>query len=170
MRLLRSFLAGLLFLGIALAVPAADVSGYAARIAPLIDPAKLATLGERGANPRVQKYVAQLAEAQKKHAPVMRADGEVLLVRVEIYLKAGKPDMAQPVAQTLARTCGADWRAHYALAQTEAQVGTFEAARAALERAFALADIRQQALGDPLLGRLWRNLDLRTESLNSQRG
>ena len=70
MRLLRSFLAGLLFLGIALAVPAADVSGYAARIAPLIDPAKLATLGERGANPRVQKYVAQLAEAQQQHVPV----------------------------------------------------------------------------------------------------
>jgi hypothetical protein len=32
---------------------------YAVKIAPLIDPAKLATLGERGANPRVQKHVAQ---------------------------------------------------------------------------------------------------------------
>jgi len=38
---------------------------YAERAAPLIDPAKLATLGERGANPRVQKYVAQLAEARR---------------------------------------------------------------------------------------------------------
>jgi len=34
------------------------------RIAGLIDPAKLATLAVRGANPRVQKYVAQLEEAR----------------------------------------------------------------------------------------------------------
>jgi hypothetical protein len=34
------------------------------RIAALIDPAKLATLAQRGANPRVQKYVAQLEEAR----------------------------------------------------------------------------------------------------------
>lgn len=36
----------------------------AERVASLIDPGKLATLAERGANPRVQKYVAQLYEAQ----------------------------------------------------------------------------------------------------------
>jgi len=40
------------------------VATYAARIASLIEPAKLATLGKRAANPRVQKYVAQLAEAR----------------------------------------------------------------------------------------------------------
>ena len=34
------------------------------RIAALIDPAKLVTLAPRGANPRVQKYVAQLEEAR----------------------------------------------------------------------------------------------------------
>ncbi len=34
------------------------------RIAALIDPVKLATLAPRGANPRVQKYVAQLEEAR----------------------------------------------------------------------------------------------------------
>ncbi len=34
------------------------------RIAALIDPVKLATLATRGANPRVQKYVAQLEEAR----------------------------------------------------------------------------------------------------------
>jgi hypothetical protein len=34
------------------------------RVAALIDPAKLATLSPRGANPRVQKYVAQLEEAR----------------------------------------------------------------------------------------------------------
>lgn len=48
----------------ALTLNAANVGTFAQRIAPLIDPAKLATLGERGANPRVQKYVAALAEAQ----------------------------------------------------------------------------------------------------------
>jgi hypothetical protein len=37
---------------------------YAANIAPLIDPAKLATLGTRAANPRVQKYVYWLVMAQ----------------------------------------------------------------------------------------------------------
>jgi hypothetical protein len=37
----------------------------AERVASLIDPRKLATLAERGANPRVQKYVAQLWEAQR---------------------------------------------------------------------------------------------------------
>ncbi|MFO1440749.1 MAG: hypothetical protein U1F81_20700 [Verrucomicrobiaceae bacterium] len=36
----------------------------AERIAALIDPAKLATLAPRGANPRVQKYVAQLEDAR----------------------------------------------------------------------------------------------------------
>jgi hypothetical protein len=39
-------------------------SDYAKRIAPLIDPAKLATLGKRGANSRVQKSVYWLAEAR----------------------------------------------------------------------------------------------------------
>lgn len=38
---------------------------HAQKIAALIDPAKLSTLAPRGANPRVQKYVAQLFEAQK---------------------------------------------------------------------------------------------------------
>jgi hypothetical protein len=38
---------------------------YAKRIAPLIDPAKLATLGKRGANQRVQKAICWLAEARE---------------------------------------------------------------------------------------------------------
>jgi hypothetical protein len=38
---------------------------HAQKIAVLIDPAKLSTLAPRGANPRVQKYVAQLFEAQQ---------------------------------------------------------------------------------------------------------
>ena len=54
----------------AFAASAADTASFAQRIAPLIDPAKLATLGERGANPRVQKYVAQLAEAHRAGSEV----------------------------------------------------------------------------------------------------
>jgi hypothetical protein len=38
---------------------------HAQKIAALIDPVKLSTLAPRGANPRVQKYVAQLFEAQQ---------------------------------------------------------------------------------------------------------
>jgi predicted Zn-dependent protease len=91
-------------------------------------------------------------------APLMRAHADVLLLRAEIYLKAGKPHMAQPVTQTLVRDCGADWRTHYTHAQVEAQLGHFAESRAALERAFALADVRQRALDDPLLEDLWRNL------------
>src|SRR5512146_2124695 len=39
---------------------------YARKLASLIDPAKMATLGERGANPRIQKAVHWLAAAQKQ--------------------------------------------------------------------------------------------------------
>jgi hypothetical protein len=92
-------------------------------------------------------------------APALRADAELLLLRVDIYLKAGKPDMAQPVTATLVKACAADWRAHYAQAQAEAQLRNFKPAKAALERAFALKDVRQRALDDPLLDKLWRNLD-----------
>jgi hypothetical protein len=59
-----SFAAALLLIGCAPAADSAKVDAYAERISPLIDPAKLATLGSRGANPRVQKYVAILAEAK----------------------------------------------------------------------------------------------------------
>jgi hypothetical protein len=48
-----------------LAVCAADAGRFGQHIAALIDQAKLATLGNRGANPRVQKYVAQLAAARQ---------------------------------------------------------------------------------------------------------
>lgn len=45
---------------------AGTVEEYAQRIAPLVDPAKLATLGTRAANPRVQKYVYWLATAKQE--------------------------------------------------------------------------------------------------------
>lgn len=57
MPLLRALLF-LLLPSIALALTPAE------RVASLIDPTKLATLAARGANPRVQKYVAQLHEAR----------------------------------------------------------------------------------------------------------
>ncbi len=49
---------------------AADIDTHGAKIAPLIDPAKLATLGERGANPRVQKIVYWLATARSEGANI----------------------------------------------------------------------------------------------------
>lgn len=41
---------------------------YATTLAPLIDPATLATLGERGVGPQVQKTVAMLADAEANKA------------------------------------------------------------------------------------------------------
>jgi hypothetical protein len=43
---------------------AVDVERFAVNISSLVDPAKLVTLGARGANAHVQKYVALLAEAK----------------------------------------------------------------------------------------------------------
>ena len=54
----------LLLAGGAAARAAGNVESYAQRISSLVDPAKLATLGARGANPRVEKYVAILAEGK----------------------------------------------------------------------------------------------------------
>ena len=55
-------------------------SDYAERIAPLIDPAKLATLATRGANPRVQKATYWLAKAkQDKEDPATVAADAVRL-------------------------------------------------------------------------------------------
>jgi hypothetical protein len=55
-----------LFLALIWCLPLlAAQADYARRIAPLIDPAKLATLGKRGANQRVQKAVYWLEEARE---------------------------------------------------------------------------------------------------------
>ena len=45
---------------------------YAKRVSSLVDPAKLATLGKRGANQRVQKHVAVLAEAKSAGCGICR--------------------------------------------------------------------------------------------------
>jgi len=58
-------LVGLLCLGLVHSQPAsAAESDVAANIASLIDPTKLSTLGERGANPRIQKAVYWLQAAR----------------------------------------------------------------------------------------------------------
>lgn len=59
----RGFLL-LVLAGVCSASVFAGQADYADRIADLISPAKLATLGTRGANPRVQKAVAQLEAAR----------------------------------------------------------------------------------------------------------
>lgn len=53
-----------LFLALVCGCEAASLDQHADKLASLIDPAKLATLGQRGANPRIQKAVAILADAQ----------------------------------------------------------------------------------------------------------
>ena len=63
-RLMQAWITWLLLL-VAMAAPAAaSRASYASKISNLVDPAKLVTLGERGANPRVQKYVALLVEGE----------------------------------------------------------------------------------------------------------
>jgi len=55
----------MLCLVVAARVSADTLEDYAAKVAPLIDPAKLATLSEKAANPRVQKYTVWLETARR---------------------------------------------------------------------------------------------------------
>ena len=66
-QLIRVFSTALCWLLLAAQAVAAQTD-YAQHIADLIDPSKLATLGERGANPRVQKAAYWLATARKEAA------------------------------------------------------------------------------------------------------
>lgn len=63
-QLARHFHSWPLWLLVVIVLTSAVLQTSAERVASLIDPRKLATLAERGANPRVKKYVAQLYEAQ----------------------------------------------------------------------------------------------------------
>jgi hypothetical protein len=75
--------------------PGAD--GYAQKISSLIEPAKLATLERRGANPRVEKYVAILAEAKKAGVSPEK-------VAVEAVRLAGmKEEAAKLTVETMTR-------------------------------------------------------------------
>ena len=93
LRLLRT----LLVLLVALALSAARATDFTAKLAPLIDPAKLVTLGGRGANLRVQKYVAQLAAAQKQHVQVSR------VVAQAVALAGMKGEAAKLTAEAMLR-------------------------------------------------------------------
>ena len=63
---MKSMLAALLLALVCATGEASSLDQHADKLASLIDPAKLATLGKRGANPRIQKAVAILAEAQSE--------------------------------------------------------------------------------------------------------
>jgi hypothetical protein len=70
---------------------------HAQKIAALIDPAKLSTLAPRGANPRVQKYVAQLFEAQQAGLNPVRCATEAAA------LAGMKGDAAQLTVEAMIR-------------------------------------------------------------------
>lgn len=72
--------AALVVVGGLVAQAAGDVNGYAQRISSLVDPAKLATLGARGANPRVEKYVAILAEGKADGAAPKKVAAKAVAV------------------------------------------------------------------------------------------
>ncbi len=58
-----------------LGAQAGTVDSYAAKVSGLIAPGKLATLGVRGANPRVYKFVALLAEAEQEGVAARKVTG-----------------------------------------------------------------------------------------------
>lgn len=63
---MKSFLVALLLALVCATGEASNLDQRADKLASLIDPAKLATLGKRGANPRIQKAVAILADADSE--------------------------------------------------------------------------------------------------------
>ena len=121
-----TYLAVVYLATIAPALIAGAAPKYAERISSLIEPAKLATLGTRGANPRVQKYIAQLADARTSGANVtnivndavsmagMKGDGGKLTTdvmlrnlmiaeRLGCLNEAGLKEMRQGKAATVTR-------------------------------------------------------------------
>ncbi len=76
----RSLLLLALFVGLILPCPlsVSAAPDYAGSIAPLIDPAKLATLGPRGANTRIQKAVYWLETARQDHQKPARLLSEAV--------------------------------------------------------------------------------------------
>jgi hypothetical protein len=88
---MKRLLATLFVAFLPLAVCAAPLQDHLAKLVPLIDPAKLATLAERGANPRLQKAVAILEDARRDSWPVTDvASNAVAMVYTNALLKDGK--------------------------------------------------------------------------------
>lgn len=81
MKRVAQLLLGWVVVGAVVAGWAGDVERFASNLSSLVDPAKLATLGPRGANAHVEKYVALLAEAKTAGvAPKKAAARAVALV------------------------------------------------------------------------------------------
>ena len=75
---LRHLAIPLLMLFCASASIAGSIQDFAQNIAPLIDPAKLMTLKERGANPQVQKYVYWLVLSEREQVSAEKVAAESL--------------------------------------------------------------------------------------------
>lgn len=86
-----------LLLAGAMAAAGATVESYAKKASSLIDPAKLSTLGKRGANPRVQKYVAILADAKQAGVPPEK------VAAAAVGLVGMKGDAAKLTAEAMTR-------------------------------------------------------------------
>ena len=67
---LKSVLVALLLAVVCATGAAASLDQHADKLANLTDPAKLATLRQRAANPRIQKAVAILEDARREACPV----------------------------------------------------------------------------------------------------
>ena len=87
-RIVRLLL-GWVIVGAAAAGLAGDVERFAINISSLVDPAKLVTLGARGANAHVEKYVALLAEAKAAGAAPKKVAARAVAL-VGMKGKAGK--------------------------------------------------------------------------------
>lgn len=96
-----SALAKLSFLFVSLLVATVAFSKepltHAQKIAALIDPTKLSTLAPRGANPRVQKYVARLFEAQQAGLDAVKCATEA------VALAGMKGDAAKLTVEAMVR-------------------------------------------------------------------
>ena len=91
--------------------------------------------------------------------PTMRAHPEVLKLRVAIYCKARRFDMAAPVSDTLANSVPDDAQFWFNRAVALCQLGRMQEARAALVITFELQPkLRLTALDNPDLTPLWANL------------
>jgi hypothetical protein len=82
-----------------------DLVTHAQKIAALIDPAKLSTLAPRGANPRVQKYVAQLFEAKQAGLDPVRCAAEAAAELLAVGAAPPEPKLDAIAHAALSAVC-----------------------------------------------------------------
>lgn len=98
-------------------------------------------------------------EELEEISPAMRAHPDVLKLRVAIYCKAGKWQMAATLTDSLVEHLPKDAGLWLQRATACCQLGRFQEAHAAAASAFDLKpDLRQAALDNPELAPLWANL------------